>query len=71
MALSSAPTTKPSCTLIVSHDACAPLSFHSALSCGTTADAENQSDIASILPTASSQRLRHLRLISPRSSQLG
>jgi hypothetical protein len=59
---SSAPTTKPSCTLIVSHDAWAPLNSHSPLNCGTTADAENHNDIASISPAANSHKLLHLAL---------
>ncbi len=64
-ALSSAPTTKPSWTLMVSHDCPAADSCHSAVSCGTTAEAENQRAIASIEASASHQRLRHLRLIRP------
>ncbi len=64
-ALSSAPTTKPSCTLIVSHDCPAPPSRHSSVSCGMTAEAENQSDMASISASANSQRLRHFRVMGP------
>src|SRR5258706_9768189 len=64
MELSSAPATKPSCTLVVSQDCKAPESFHSTVSCGTTAEAENQTDMPSSAARASSETFRHL----PRSS---
>ena len=57
-ALVSAPTTNPSCTLIVSHACWPPLKLHSAASCGTTAVAENHSAIASSSASASSHRFR-------------
>ena len=58
--LVNAPTTKPICTLMVSQDCCPDVSDHSWVSWGTTADAENQSDMASNSASANSQRVRHL-----------
>src|SRR5436190_18233518 len=46
-ALTSAPTTNPSCTLIVSHAAAPSDRFHATFSAGATALAENHSPIAS------------------------
>jgi hypothetical protein len=45
---------------VVSQDCRAPESFHSAVSCGTTADAENQTDMASSAARASSETFRRL-----------
>src|SRR5688572_27355080 len=59
-ALASAPITKPSCTLIVSH-ASAPLErYQTCFSEPVTADAENQSVIASHWMRASSRSCCHL-----------
>ena len=57
-ALSSAPATKPNCRPIVNHDCCAPESDHSVSSCGTTAEAENHSDMASSWARQTRTRLR-------------
>jgi len=57
-ALNSAPATKPICTLIVIHDCSLPLRPHSAVSCGTTADPENHSAIASSVASASNPSVR-------------
>ena len=58
-ALSSAPATKPICTLIVSHDFWPSSRPNSMASCGTTAVAENHSVMISSSASASSQRMRH------------
>ena len=59
-ALVRAPATKPSCTLMVSQAPAPPLRAHSASSCGSTAEAENQRAMARTLTAASNHRLRHL-----------
>ncbi len=56
----SAPTTNPICTLIVIQACPEPERFHSRASCGTTADAENQSAITSSWANASSSSVRRL-----------
>ena len=56
-----APTTKPICTVIVSH-ACPPSSnAQTSVKAGITAEAENQVAIASSSARASSSKTRHLR----------
>src|SRR5262245_47214585 len=58
-ALASAPSTNPSCTLMVSHETPAGESFHSSLRALVTAEAENQRAIASHCTTASTTSCRH------------
>jgi hypothetical protein len=45
---------------MVSHDCWAPVRPHSDVSCGTTAEAENQTDIASSSARARRPTIRHL-----------
>src|SRR5262245_23418366 len=56
--------TNPAWTLIVSHDRPAPLKPQAAVSCGTTADAENHSAIARSSAAMRSTRFRHFAVIS-------
>src|SRR5262245_39849657 len=60
MAERSAPTTKPIWTLIVSHDCSGPERPHSAVSCGTTAEAENQTEMAKSSAITRRLMVRHL-----------
>ncbi len=56
----SAPTTKPICTDIVSQALPESLRPHASVRAGTTADAENQTDIASSSASESKSSVRHL-----------
>lgn len=60
MALTSAPTTKPSCTPMVSQALVALLKSYCITSCGTTADAENHKDMTSMTAKASVSKLKDL-----------
>src|SRR6185295_15701921 len=65
-ALKSVPTTNPSATLLDSAAACPPPIPNSALSTGTTAEAENHSDIASTSHTTRMPRLPALAAVQHR-----
>src|SRR5947207_11692104 len=67
-ALSSVPTTKPSCTERVNHVAAEGLRCHSLVSAGTTAEPLNQSDIPHSSAIASSASVRQ-RDLSDRSGE--
>jgi hypothetical protein len=69
-ALMSVPTTKPSCTESVSHPACVSVKDHSARIAGTTAEAENHSDMANNSASARRASARQRPRLSAISSPL-